>query len=61
MNFRSGDDRDDYDTIGSDRWLKTLEEFVDVSLKRLQTALDRRSKILPIETLVGELNRPSDY
>ena len=61
MNFRSGDDRDYYDTIGSDRWLKTLEEFVDVSLKRLQTALNRQSKIVPIETLFSEFNRPRDY
>ena len=39
MNFRSGDDREYYDTIGSDAWLKTLEEFVDLGLKRLQSVL----------------------
>ncbi len=61
MNFRSGDDQEYYETIGSDAWLGTLEEFLDLSLERLQSTLNRRSKILKAGALLGELQRLRDY
>jgi len=61
MNFRYPDDRNYYDTIGSNAWLKTIEDFVETGMKRLRTALDRRSKIVPGNIAIQELNRPSDY
>jgi len=61
MNFRCPDDRNYYDTIGSNVWLKTIEEFVETGTKRLRAALNRRSKIVPGSIAIQELNRPSDY
>jgi hypothetical protein len=61
MNFRSPDDKNYYDTIGSSVWLKTIEEFIEMGTKRLRAALDRRSKIVAGSVAVQELNRPSDY
>jgi hypothetical protein len=62
MIFREPDDRAYYETIGSDAWLKVLEEFVENGLARLNSALGRRSKIVPGFILMEEVeNRPSDY
>jgi hypothetical protein len=62
MIFREPDDRDYYETIGSDTWLKTLEEFVEKGLARLNAALGRRSKIVPGSIAAVEaVDRPSDY
>lgn len=62
MIFREPDDRNYYETIGSDVWLKTLEEFVEGGLARLNAALGRRSKIVPGSIVAVEvLHRPSDY
>jgi hypothetical protein len=61
MNFRVPNDKNYYDTIGSSDWLKTIEEFVQVGLKRLRTALGRRSKIVTGRIAMQELKRPSDY
>jgi hypothetical protein len=62
MSFREPDDRNYYETIGSDVWLKTLEEFVESGLARLNAALGRRSKIVPGSIVAVEvLHRPSDY
>ena len=61
MNFRAPDDKNYYDTIGSSAWLKMIEEFVQVGLKRVQSALGRRSKIVPGNIAALELKRQSDY
>jgi hypothetical protein len=61
MNFRSPDDRNYYETIGSNAWLKTMENFVEAGLKRIQPALNRRSKIVPGKIALEELRRPRDY
>ena len=61
MDFRTPDDRDYYETVGSDAWLKILEEFVESGLTRLRTALSRRDKILNTADIREELCRPSDY
>lgn len=37
MNFRVPNDKDYYDTIGSTSWLKAIEDFVDVGLRRLMS------------------------
>ncbi|MHC2842816.1 hypothetical protein [Bradyrhizobium diazoefficiens] len=61
MNFRVPNDKNYYDTIGSSAWLKTIEEFVQVGLKRLRLALGRRSKVVTGRVAIQELKRPSDY
>jgi hypothetical protein len=61
MDFRVPDDKNYYDTIGSSAWLKIIEEFVGVGLKRLRAALGRRSKVVPGNIAMQELRRPSDY
>ena len=61
MSFRVPDDRDYYDTIGSNAWLKTVEEFTAAGAKRVNAALGRRSKIVSGSVLIQELSRPSDY
>jgi hypothetical protein len=61
MNFRVPNDKNYYETIGSDDWLKTIEEFVQVGLKRLRTVLGRRSKVVTGRIAIQELKRPSDY
>jgi len=61
MNFRVPDDKNYYDTIGSNAWLKMIEEFIQVGLKRVQLALDRRSKIVSGDIAALELKRQSDY
>jgi hypothetical protein len=42
-------------------WLKTIEEFVELGVKRLRAALDRQSKIVPGSVAIQEIDRPSDY
>jgi len=61
MNFRVPNDKSYYETIGSSDWLKMIEDFVQVGLKRLRTALSRRSKIVTGKIAIQELKRPSDY
>lgn len=62
MCFRFPDDRSYYETIGSDAWLQTLEEFVGEGLRRLNEVLKRRSRIVPMEIVAQEArDRPSDY
>jgi hypothetical protein len=61
MNFRVPNDKNYYETIGSSDWLKTIEEFVQAGLKRLRTALGRRSKIVTGRIAIQELVRLSDY
>ncbi|WIW47408.2 hypothetical protein ML401_04615 [Bradyrhizobium sp. 62B] len=61
MNFRVPNDQTYYDTIGSSAWLKTIEEFVQRGLKRLQAALGRRSKIVTGRVAMQEFKRPTDY
>lgn len=61
MNFRFPDDRNYYETIGSNLWLKTIEKFVELCIERVQSALSRRSKIVSGDILIQELDRPSDY
>lgn len=61
MNFRSPDDRNYYETIGSNAWLKTFENFVEEGLKRLQPALSRRSKVVSGKIAMQELKRPRGY
>lgn len=62
MNFRVPDDGLYYETIGSDAWLKSLEDLFEVSMKRLSLALSRRSKIIPGKIALQErLNRPRDF
>lgn len=61
MNFRVPNDKNYYDTIGSTVWLATIEEFVRVGLKRVQSALGRRSKVVPGKIAILELKRKSDY
>ena len=61
MNFRVPNDKNYYQTIGSSDWLKTIEDFVQVGLKKLRTALGRRSKIVTGKIAVQELKRASDY
>jgi hypothetical protein len=61
MNFRVPNDKNYYETIGSSDWLKTIEDFVHQGLRRLRTALGRRSKIKTGKIAIQELKRPSDY
>jgi hypothetical protein len=61
MNFRIPNDKNYYDTIGSTAWLKAIEEFVRLGLKRLRLALGRRSKVVPGSIAIQELKRPSDF
>jgi hypothetical protein len=61
MNFRIPDDKNYYETIGSNAWLETIEKFVEAGTERLRTALSRRSKIVPGKIAMQELSRPSDY
>ena len=61
MNFRVPNDKNYYDTIGSTSWLKTIEDFVQVGLRRLRSALGRRSKIVTGKIAIQELKRSSDY
>jgi hypothetical protein len=62
MIFREPDDRNYYETIGSDLWLKTIEEFVESGLARLNAALGRRSKIVPGTIVAAHVpHRPSYY
>lgn len=62
MIFREPDEGPYYETIGSDVWLKTLEEFVETGLKRLRACISRREKIVPGHVAVEEfINRPTDY
>jgi hypothetical protein len=61
MNFRVPNDKNYYGTIGSTAWLETIEEFVRAGLKRLRSALSRRSKIVTGGVVAQELKRPSDY
>ena len=60
-NYRMGDDRPYYDTIGSDAWLRTLEEFVETGLTRVQRALDRRSKFVSGDVAIAELARKNEF
>lgn len=61
MNFRVPNDKSYCETIGSNDWLRTIEEFVQVGLKRLRTALGRRSKVVTDRIAIQELKRHSDY
>ena len=61
MNFRVPNDENYYNTIGSNQWLKLLEEFSDAGIRRVQSALNRRSKIVPGSIALEELKRQFDY
>jgi hypothetical protein len=61
MNFRVPNDEAYYETIGSNAWLKTIEETVQTGLARLRKALGRRSKVVTGKIAIQELKRLSDY
>lgn len=61
MNFRMASDEKYYETIGSNVWLATNEEFVERGLRRLRVALGRRSKIVPGRVAAQEMKRKFDY
>ena len=62
MIFREPDDGPYYETIGSEFWLKTLEEFVETGSTRLRASLNRRAKIVSSQIVGQEIkHRPSDY
>ena len=62
MIFREPDDGPYHETIGSDVWLRTLEELVETGLTRLRASLNRRTKIVPGQLVRQEIkHRPSDY
>ncbi len=62
MIFREPDEGPYNETIGSDVWLRTLEEFVGTGLTRLRASIGRRSKIVSAQIVAQEAkDRPSDY
>jgi hypothetical protein len=53
--FREGDDRDYYATIGSDKWLDTLEAFVAKAVEQIGKRLSKFSKPVDARTLTAKI------
>jgi hypothetical protein len=53
--FREGDDRDYYATIGSDKWLDTIESFVGDAVTQIGKRLSKFSKPVDARTLTAKI------
>jgi hypothetical protein len=53
--FREGDDRDYYATIGSDKWLDTIEAFVGDAATQIGKRLNKFSKPVDARTLIAKI------